>query len=841
VPQPEFAKDFVVIGVTEPGDFTPVVRAQRLVPGYGIALPAAQPVSLPRALSGATYAEWTEFRGYVQSAAKESSGLTRIELTTSTGELVAQVRGLDHPEALIGARVQIQGVCDALVNERRQLVGVQLWVPSAAHVRVLDAVPQDVFATPLRSIGSLLQFGAASEFDHRVRLTGTVALHRPGRLLYIEDAEDRLLVLSRSLEPLHPGDQVEVVGFPGHEGVRLIMRDAVYRRTGHGSPPIPTRLETPGAPSAKLDGNTVTIRGRLLDTATTASGIVMQIQSGPTIFPARWSGSALTSVQTGSLVDVTGVYRVEFNEYRRPDAFALELRRAGDLSVIERPPWWTAARIAAALATLLGGTALSIAWLVALMRKNRLLRAAQGDLHRANTQLEARVKERTSALQLEIEERQNSEDILAEERQMLRTLIDNLPLYLYVKNASGRFVISNLPHAQLLGADSGLAVVGRSDFDLYPEEFAQRYREDDQRVLKSGVPLILHEEPSHVRGQPGWFATTKVPLRNRHGQIVGLIGVSQDITDRKRAETEREALQRQLLESSRRAGMAEVATGILHNVGNVLNSVNVSATLAVERVRDSKVSTLTRLAELLQSQAHDLPAFFASDPRGARIPGFVESLGQELTTEQSLLLEELEHLWKKIEHIKDIVAMQQSYATVSGVAEVVDLVDLAEDALRMNASSLARHDVEVVRDYVSRPKVNTERHKVMQILVNLIRNAKQACDETSRCDKRIIVRISARTGHAEISVIDNGVGIPAENLTRIFSHGFTTKKTGHGFGLHSGSLAARDLGGELRAESAGAGQGAAFTLTLPIGRPTESRSSLSPIAADAAQARPEPE
>jgi signal transduction histidine kinase len=304
---------------------------------------------------------------------------------------------------------------------------------------------------------------------------------------------------------------------------------------------------------------------------------------------------------------------------------------------------------------------------------------------------------------------------------------------------------------------------------------------------------------------------------------VGLIGVSQDITDRKRAETERETLQRQLLESSRRAGMAEVATGILHNVGNVLNSVNVSATLAVERVRDSKVSTLTKLAELLQSQADDLPTFFSSDPRAARIPGFVESLSKELTTEQSLLIEELNHLWKNIEHIKDIVAMQQSFATVSGVVEELDLVELAEDALRMNASSFARHDVEVNREYVRRPRVSTERHKVMQILVNLIRNAKQACDETHRGDKKIVLRIGEQQDRAEISVIDNGIGISPDNLARIFSHGFTTKKTGHGFGMHSGSLAAKDLVGELRCESAGAGRGATFTLTLPLDPSTRHR------------------
>lgn len=161
--------------------------------------------------------------------------------------------------------------------------------------------------------------------------------------------------------------------------------------------------------------------------------------------------------------------------------------------------------------------------------------------------------------------------------------------------------------------------------------------------------------------------------------------------------------------------------------------------------------------------------------------------------------------------------MQQSYAKISGVTETIPLADLVEDALRMNAGAFVRHDVTLSRDYASRPTVTIDKHKVLQILVNLMRNAKYACDESGRTDKRITVRIhEEEEGRVRIALIDNGVGIPPQNLTRIFEHGFTTRKNGHGFGLHSGALAARELGGSLRAHSEGPGMGATFILDLPL-------------------------
>ncbi len=292
--------------------------------------------------------------------------------------------------------------------------------------------------------------------------------------------------------------------------------------------------------------------------------------------------------------------------------------------------------------------------------------------------------------------------------------------------------------------------------------------------------------------------------------------LEKEIDERKKMQTEVERVHRELLQASRMAGMAEVATGVLHNVGNVLNSVNVSTTLVTERIKKSKVGSVGRIATLLKEHGADLGAFMTSDPKGQRLPSYLTDLSVQLSREQGEALEELSALHKNLDHIKDIVAMQQSYAKVAGVTTREDAVSLFEDALRMDEAALIRHGIRVVREFEeSLPQITVDRHKVMQILVNLIRNAKHACNESQREEKQLVLRISNKVARMRFSVSDNGVGIPPENLTRIFSHGFTTRRDGHGFGLHSGALAAKEMGGELLVQSEGANKGATFILELP--------------------------
>lgn len=293
-----------------------------------------------------------------------------------------------------------------------------------------------------------------------------------------------------------------------------------------------------------------------------------------------------------------------------------------------------------------------------------------------------------------------------------------------------------------------------------------------------------------------------------------------EIEERKQLEAEKERIHKELLTTSRQAGMAEVATGVLHNIGNVLNSVNVSATLIAEKIKNSRTASVTKTASLIQEHAGDLGRFFSEDARGKQLPDYLCKLSQHLAQEQQGLLEEFESVRQHIDHIKQIVVMQQNYAKASGMIETLEVSTLVEDALRIHSGAYVRHSVQVERNYAHLPNVSTDKHKVLQILVNLFHNAKYACDETSRPDKQVVIRtLQSGDDRVKIEVADNGIGISPENLTKIFMHGFTTRKGGHGFGLHSGAIAAKELGGTLTAHSDGTGKGATFTLELPLVSP----------------------
>jgi signal transduction histidine kinase len=285
---------------------------------------------------------------------------------------------------------------------------------------------------------------------------------------------------------------------------------------------------------------------------------------------------------------------------------------------------------------------------------------------------------------------------------------------------------------------------------------------------------------------------------------------------KEKALTELAEAQSALVEASRAAGMAEVATGVLHNVGNVLNSVNVSCALLLDQIRESRVSNLVKVTDMLSEQQDDLTCFLTTDPKGQKIPRYLTSLASALVTEQQTMRQETEALQGRIVHIKEIVSMQQSYGNISGVNETLPPEKLMEDAVKINAGALDRHGITVQREYETVPRVTVDKHMVLQILLNLISNAKYACSDIDNGEKRVILKIRNQNGNrVQMRVEDNGVGISQENRHRIFQHGFTTKKSGHGFGLHSAAIAAQKLGGRLSVHSDGHGRGAEFTLELP--------------------------
>jgi signal transduction histidine kinase len=243
------------------------------------------------------------------------------------------------------------------------------------------------------------------------------------------------------------------------------------------------------------------------------------------------------------------------------------------------------------------------------------------------------------------------------------------------------------------------------------------------------------------------------------------------------------------------------------------------------------VHGLASAVALLDAHADDPGAYLARDPQGRLLPAYLRELAPVLVAEHAALADEIATLARSVDHIKDVVATQQSYAGAPRLIESLPLAALVDDALRMNADSLARHGIPVVKQLDALPPLPLDRHRLLLILVNLIGNAKQALGAAAAAmgAGAPCLRIAAAlvdgppdaapdgTRWLRISVSDNGEGIAPENLTRVFSHGFTTRRDGHGFGLHTCALAAREMGGRLTAHSDGPGQGATFILDLPAG------------------------
>ncbi len=311
-------------------------------------------------------------------------------------------------------------------------------------------------------------------------------------------------------------------------------------------------------------------------------------------------------------------------------------------------------------------------------------------------------------------------------------------------------------------------------------------------------------------------------LKANERQLVRLVdertqALKEQVDAKERAHAELAEAQQSLIELSRLSGMAEVATGVLHNVGNVLNSVNVGATVISGKLRDARLDNLSAAANMLKEHTDDLAGFVKEDPKGQRVLPYLVNLAQHLQNERAQTLEELDSLTGHIDHIKEIVATQQDYAKASSLAEIVSIPKVIEQALKMVETTLNRHHVDVRLEMEDVPEVAMAKHKLIEILVNLIRNAKQAVIEHNGPVREVRICVKSQPAdRIRIEVQDTGVGLSPENVTRIFAHGFTTKRDGHGFGLHAGALAARQMGGSLWAESRGVLLGATFILELPV-------------------------
>ena len=397
---------------------------------------------------------------------------------------------------------------------------------------------------------------------------------------------------------------------------------------------------------------------------------------------------------------------------------------------------------------------------------------------------------------------------------ILETMVDGL----ITVDSSGCIESVNPAAEVMLGYAPGTLIGKQHSVVYHTKSDSKPYPEEENPIYDT----FTHGEPHHIESDMFWrrdgscfpVEYISTPMYEEK-QLVGAVITFRDITQRKDAEREQKELHQQLVDVSRQAGQAEIATGVLHNVGNVLNSVNVSATLVANKIRQSKSANLTKVSQLMHDHANDLGTFMTEHEKGTQLPVYLNTLAEHLESERQTILDEFQSINENIAHIKQIVSRQQSFAGSASAIQPLDVSELLNDAWLMSVSE--HHDIDIVRAYADIPEVTMDKHKILQIVINLLRNAKQSFNDYRKHDKQIILSTKqVEENRIQISVTDNGIGIAEENSARVFEYGFTTKDEGHGFGLHASANAAKEMGGSLTCKSAGIGKGATFILELPI-------------------------
>ena len=360
-----------IVGVSAPGKFAPVVLAESVQNIGSVELPEPRHITLEQALTGIEESQWVIMSGYVRAVTREGPW-SRLELTTSAGEFQALLTPNSRWEKLPGSVVRVTGVCTAQANRKRQLTGIQVWVPSSRFVEIEEAMPADPFDVATRSLASLRQFSSLEALNRRVRVVGVVVHQAAGRLINLQEGTEGLLVLSRGTAPLIPGDRIEAVGFPGREHNRVVLREAVYRKLSPGDEPEAARIRNLSSIDAERDGLLVRVEGTLIDIGPQEKGTRLILQNQGVLFEATIDQSKAEVPATwvpGSILDLTGVYAIEFDEYRRPNGVRLQLRSVSDIRILQSPSGLTVKRVLAVTGVLAVGVVLGLGWVMALRRR----------------------------------------------------------------------------------------------------------------------------------------------------------------------------------------------------------------------------------------------------------------------------------------------------------------------------------------------------------------------------------------------------------------------------------------------------------------------------------------
>ena len=492
-------------------------------------------------------------------------------------------------------------------------------------------------------------------------------------------------------------------------------------------------------------------------------------------------------------------------------------------------------------------------------------------LQESYTELEARVAQRTEELseanrilEQEIEEKEwatKVQQALFKISEVAYAACDFDELYRSIHEIIAELMYAENIIIALSQRDGGIRFVYFKDIvnDEHevdwsvPKEAAKKTL--SSYVIRTGLPLLVDRDTAYKMAGEGEFTIygdcftdwLGVPLKYAD-DVLGAIVVQNYTDEPKYSEKEKELLvfvsqhiatalqrkhdaeklkllQKELVEAAHVAGMSEIASGILHNVGNLLNSIGTSTEALNKTLEQSKISSLKRIVGMLENNAENLSAFLATDPKGKKLPEMLKALAGVLDNERASLSSHADSVRKCAHTISDVISTQQKYVGGVALEEEVVLVDIVEDALFTQQGFLERNKVKLKRDFQYKSFVRVQKSKLLNIFINLLKNAVDALKNVDQVDRVLTISIFKKGSEKVcVRVVDNGEGIAEENLARIFNHGFTTRQHGLGFGLHSCATSLTEMQAKMSVESDGLGKGASFLICFPSNTAAESRS-----------------